>query len=414
MEAVTDNTAFAKEQTKPGYKKTKLGWIPEEWKMLPIKNLTTKIGDGLHSTPRYSENTEYYFINGNNLVENKILITENTKCVDEEEYLKHKKNLDNSTLFLSINGTIGNIAFYNNEKVVLGKSAAYLNIDSTNSKEYLAYQLQTHTINNLFKRVSTGSTIKNLGLKEIQKIELPIPPLPEQQKIASILSTWDKAIAAQEQLIAQKQELKKGLMQELLTGKKRFDGFTEEWEEVKLSEVSDFKNGKGHEQFIDADGQYVVVNSKFISTEGKVRKYTQKQASPLSKDDIVMVMSDVPNGKALAKCYLIEDDNKYSLNQRICSLTAKNINTKFLYYQLNRNKFYLKFNDGLSQTNLKKKEVLGCPILVPSLKEQVKIVETIEASSNSLDLLIDSLRKIKKQKQGLMQQLLTGEKRVKI
>ena len=203
-------------------------------------------------------------------------------------------------------------------------------------------------------------------------------------------------------------------MQRLLTGKKRFPGFEEEWEVVKLEDVCDFKNGKGHEKSIDPTGQYVVVNSKFISTDGSVRKYTKKQASPLFKNNIVMVMSDVPNGKALAKCYLIDEDNRYSLNQRICSLTSININTKFLYYQLNRNKFYLKFNDGLSQTNLKKKEVLGCPIVVPQMEEQEKIVSVIEASGESLKLMQEAVKDMIQQKQGLMQQLLTGEKRVKI
>ena len=81
---------------------------------------------------------------------------------------------------------------------------------------------------------------------------------------------------------------------------------------------------------------------------------------------------------------------------------------------MNRNKFYLKFNDGLSQTNLKKKEVLGCPIVVPQMEEQEKIVSVIEASGESLKLMQEAVKDMIQQKQGLMQQLLTGEKRVKI
>ena len=423
MEAVTDNTAFAKEKARPGYKKTKLGWIPEEWKMLPIKDLTTKIGDGLHSTPRYSENTEYYFINGNNLVENKILITENTKCVDEEEYLKHKKNLDNSTLFLSINGTIGNIAFYNNEKIVLGKSAAYLNIDSTNSKEYLAYQLQTHTINNLFKRVSTGSTIKNLGLKEIQKIELPIPPLPEQQKIASILNTWDRAIAAQEQVIAQKQELKKGLMQELLTGKKRFDGFEGKWIKTELKEIGTIIRGasprpKGDPRYyggnvprlmvkdVTRDGKYVTPKIDFLTEAGAAK------SRPCKAGTLTIVCS----GDVGVPSFLAVDACIHDGFLAIIDLNEKLIIPDFLYYQLRRLRTRMERSatHGGVFTNLTTTILKEFIIEVPAIKEQLAIIALLSKTDKELEKEEFKLKSLNSQKQGLMQQLLTGVKRVKI
>lgn len=290
---------------------------------------------------------------------------------------------------------------------------ALRDIENQTVAGFRTYIFKNPNVKKALKTIATGSKVYGVSKGNIQKFKIVLPTIPEQQKIANILNTWDKAISAQEKLIREKQKLKNGLMQQLLTGKKRFDGFKDEWKQVRLDDVCDFKNGKGHEQFIDEDGQYVVVNSKFISSDGRVRKYTKAQASPLLKDSIVMVMSDVPNGKALAKCYLIEEDEKFSLNQRICSLTANNVNTKFLYYQLNRNRFYLKFNDGLSQTNLKKKEVLGCPILLPSLAEQEKIVLAIEASADILNKVEAGLKNVITQKQGLMQQLLTGVKRVK-
>ena len=88
-----------------------------------------------------------------------------------------------------------------------------------------------------------------------------------------------------------------------------------------------------------------------------------------------MVMSDLPNGKALAKCFYVEEDNKYTLNQRVCSFTSNNGNvSRFLMYQINRNKYYLRFDDGINQTNLKKSEVLSCPVFIPIVREQEKIV----------------------------------------
>ena len=97
-----------------------------------------------------------------------------------------------------------------------------------------------------------------------------------------------------------------------------------------LGEVCEFQNGKAHEKSIDDAGEFVVVNSKFISSEGKTRKYTGSQMSPLCIGDIAMVMSDVPNGRTLAKCYLVEEDGVYSLNQRICKITSKSM-TCLLY-----------------------------------------------------------------------------------
>src|SRR5690606_3119865 len=124
------------------------------------------------------------------------------------------------------------------------------------------------------------------------------------------------------------QELKKGLMQQLLTkgiGHTKFKDsplgeIPESWEIVKLKAVTVFSNGKGHEKFIDENGDFIVVNSKFISTEGNVKKFSNENLSPLLKNDITMVMSDIPNGKAIAKRFLIDEDEKYTLNQRICSL----------------------------------------------------------------------------------------------
>lgn len=116
------------------------------------------------------------------------------------------------------------------------------------------------------------------------------------------------------------------------------------------------------------------MNSKFVSTNGQVQKRVTSQLSPLHKSQFVMVMSDLPNGKALAKCFYVEEDNKYTLNQRVCSFTSNDGNvSRFLMYQINRNKYYLRFDDGINQTNLKKSEVLSCPVFIPIVREQEKI-----------------------------------------
>src|SRR6056300_873225 len=96
--------------------------IPENWVETKLEDVVTKLGDGLHGTPKYSDDGDYYFINGNNLSEGKIIIKSDTKRCTEEEYLKYKKELNSRTILVSINGSLGYFAFYNNEMCFLGKS----------------------------------------------------------------------------------------------------------------------------------------------------------------------------------------------------------------------------------------------------------------------------------------------------
>ena len=160
-----------------------------------------------------------------------------------------------------------------------------------------------------------------------------------------------------------------------------------------LGKSCEFFNGKAHEKSIDENGKYIVVNSKFISSEGKSFKRTNEQMFPLYKGDIVMVMSDVPNGKALAKCFIIDKDDTYSLNQRICCIRSKEFDTKYLYYQLNRHEHYLAFNNGENQTNLRKDDILACPLLKPSMEEQKRMVAELSNCAALLNKAKDNLEK---------------------
>lgn len=150
------------------------------------------------------------------------------------------------------------------------------------------------------------------------------------------------------------------------------------WKMVKLGDCCQFFNGKAHEKQIDNNGNYIVVNSRFISSSGAIYKKTKEALFPLFKNDIVMVMSDVPKGKALAKCYLIEEDNKYSLNQRICAIRSDKVEARFLYYHLNRHPYLLNFDNGENQTNLRKEDILKCPLYIPPIEEQKRIVEILD------------------------------------
>ena len=120
----------------------------------------------------------------------------------------------------------------------------------------------------------------------------------------------------------------------------------EEWEVQEVGGLANYVNGKAHEQSIKDHGRYVVVNSKFISSEGEVQKYSDECYCPAQVGDVLMVMSDVPNGRAIAKCFYVEQADAYTVNQRICVLTPTKVDGKLLFYKLDRNPFYLAFDDG--------------------------------------------------------------------
>jgi type I restriction enzyme S subunit len=196
-----------------------------------------------------------------------------------------------------------------------------------------------------------------------------------------------------------------------LKPKLRFPEFRdmEEWKIRPLGKLIDYENGKAHESHITAKGKYIVVNSKFISTEGEVRKYTDNGFCVAKKEDILMVLSDVPNGRAIAKCYLVEVDDLYTVNQRICKIKPNDSIGRFLFYVLNRNSFYLAFDDGVKQTNLCKADVLCCPVFSPSLPEQQKIADCLSSIDDRITAETQKLSTLKVHKKGLMQQLFPAE-----
>lgn len=157
--------------------------LPRGWEWTRLSEVVSLLGDGLHGTPMYSNDGNYYFINGNNLKDGSIIIKNETKKVAFEEYEKYKKVLNDKTVLVSINGTLGNVAFYNNERIVLGKSACYFNLLTGVSKQFIKILIESKYFLNYAFENSTGTTIKNLSLKAMNNFLLPIPPLPEQLRI---------------------------------------------------------------------------------------------------------------------------------------------------------------------------------------------------------------------------------------
>ena len=166
----------------------------EQWKEYQLKDVTTILGDGLHGTPEYDENGTVFFINGNNLVDGKIEIKDSTKRVSEEEANKYRKNLTQRTIFVSINGTIGNVAKYKGEACILGKSACYFNVAENFDLNFIYYVVASQQFKDAITRLATGTTIKNVSLDTMRNYSFMAPSINEQKRISSILSSLDSKI----------------------------------------------------------------------------------------------------------------------------------------------------------------------------------------------------------------------------
>jgi len=281
-----------------------------------------------------------------------------------------------------------------------------------------------------FERQAVGSTIKTIGLPYFKKLKIALPPYQEQEKIAQILSTWDQAISATEKLLENSQQQKKALMQQLLTGKKclldengvRFSG---EWKKGKLGDLAKIDSGFAFKSsdFTDSfDGVPIIRMSDFknggldIREAAKVSKEITNalQRFRLNSGDFVFGMSGSLSNYGWVK----EKDLPCYLNQRVGRLVANEQgNQKFVTYLYLSEKVQQSIIDkaaGAAQLNISVNDLRGIQVFYPVKEEQQKIAEVLSLADHEIAILQKRLDCLKQEKKALMQQLLTGEKRVKV
>lgn len=378
--------------------------VPEGWEIVELDEVAI-IGDGLHGTPEYDKNGRYFFINGNNLQNGCIVVDTNTKRVNFNVYEKLDNHFSLDTIFMSINGTIGNMAYFNNEMVVIGKSIAYFNSSKRISKNYLFFYLQNNQLLEYFYEALTGSTIKNLGLNVIRKAKILLPPLPEQHRIAEVLSDTDSYITTLERLIAKKEAVKQGTMQELLTGKRRLPGFKGAWAEKRLENivkvydslripVTEAQREKGSYPYYGANG--ILDYVKGYTHEGEFVLLAEDGANDLLNYPVIYV-----NGRVWV--------NNHT---HVITGLAGIANTRFLSYALKIIRFQHLVVGGTRcklNSSIMSKIIISIP---PTLAEQTAIAEILSDMDAELSALKKKLEKIRLIKQGMMESLLTGKIRL--
>jgi len=415
-----------KTSTNEGYKKTKLGWIPEEWKVFNLEELGEfSKGKGIAKKDILENDSEGYpSIRYAEIYTSYNYYTHSLKTKVNGESVKNSNPITYGDILFAGSGEtledIGkSIAYLGNEVAYAGGDIIILKQNSQHS-QYLGYLLNNDIVRNQLFKLGQGHSVVHIYSSGLKKVKILLPPLPEQQKIAKVLSTWDKAIALQEQLITQKQALKKGLMQDLLTGKKRFPGFEEEWEEVRIKEIANTFSGgtpsSKRKEYYDGDIHWLKsgeLNKGIIqNTEGYISELGLKNSSAklVEANTILIAMY----GATAGVCAITKIQG--AINQAVLALVLNLEIDMFFTYQLLKMKMpnivHRMVQGG--QPNLSGGIINSVKIKLPKLKEQQKIASVLSNFDTDIKKLITHKKSLIQQKQGLMQQLLSGEKRVKI
>lgn len=399
-----------KEQNKLNVPHLRFPEFEEEWNIKTLGSLSKGIGDGIHATPIYDDNGSYYFINGNNLSERGINISEATKRVSKEEaYKNNAAILNDRTILLSINGTIGNVALYNNEPIMLGKSACYINVSPHINKHYVYHYLQINKCQTYFKSELTGTTIKNLSLQSVRNAKIALPSIYEQNRIAKLLDVIDERIATQSKLIEKLESLIKGIMVELQ--KQGVNKGT--WKKVFLSDVLTERNERNTNLFqvFSVSVSQGVVNQVDYLGRSFAAKDTSKY-NVVHYGDLVYTKS--PTGSfpygivkqslslenvAVSPLYGVYKPKSLAVGAYLHEYFMSEINTHNYLHPL--------IQKGAKNTiNITNQRFLeNCVLLPTNINELLLISKMLRSLNDKLKYQQDTLQKYQKQKKYLLRQM---------
>lgn len=355
----------------------------EEWNIKTLGSLSKGIGDGIHATPIYDDNGSYYFINGNNLSERGINISEATKRVSKEEaYKNNAAILNDRTILLSINGTIGNVALYNNEPIMLGKSACFINVSPHINKHYVYHYLQTNKCQTYFKSELTGTTIKNLSLQSVRNAKIALPSIYEQNRIAKLLDVIDERIATQSKLIEKLESLIKGIAQNVIRNN---------MPNVRLLDCLECSSSTLQESDACEHGTYPVYGANGIV--GYLDSYnTEGEAVYIIKDGSGVGTVSYVTGKCAATGTLntLQTKDGYSL--------------QYLYYMLKVFNFE-PYKTGMAIPHIYFKDYGKAKVFCPSYTEQLQYARLLYAIESKLSIEKNILTNLRLQKQYLLRQM---------
>ena len=383
-----------------------------EWEKCELENLSTEIGDGIHATPIYDDNGTYYFVNGNNISEHGITITPTTQRVTEAEaYRNNATILCSETILLSINGTIGNVALYKGEPIMLGKSACYINVSSKVNRHYIFHYLMMPKCQFYFTSELTGTTIKNLSLKSVRKTKVSLPNMEEQNRIAQLFDAINKRIATQNKIIDKLQSLIKGLNDFLYTqyGGEVLTSFAElgtSYSGLSGKSAQDFGSGKPFITYLNVYSNNVIKENDF---QYVAIKDDEKQNVVKYGDVLFTLSSETPEEVGVGSVYLGKE--KVYLNSFCFGIHITNTEVAFppyLSYYVSLTafrKFIYPYAQGSTRFNLCKADFEKASIKLPTLADQKRIYSVLGHIDCKIETERQMLNLYNSQKQYLLRQM---------
>ena len=431
-------------EVRPGYKQTEIGVFPEEWKVSYLSQVSLKITDGDHATPRRSRHG-YYLLSARNVLNGRLDVSD-VDYVDAAEYqrMRQRCSPEPGDILISCSGTIGRVAVIPPDfECVLVRSAALVKLDrSVACSEFIQYWLQGHKAQGQIANSVNQGAQPNLFLNYIERLQCANPRLFEQRAIAAALSDVDALLVALDRLIAKKRDLKQAAMQQLLTGQARLPGFQKmfgyqdtsvglipkDWTVEELVQISKvpLQNGlffkpthKGRGiRLINVGDLYVDGTIDLSSLELFDATDKDRQRYRVEDGDIFFTRSSVvPAG--IAHCNIIENTNEQAVvfDSHVIRFRADTTKGKPTY--LNRyfkgpvaRRHLVAGAKTLAMTTIDQVVLNKCPVILPSLEEQTAIAAVLSDMDAEIDALKARRAKTRDLKQAMMQELLTGKIRL--
>ena len=421
---------ITRNENKPGYKETKIGWIPKEWDLQPLGKIGAfSKGKGITNSQKKKSGLPCITY-GEIYTKHDFIIKEFKSFIDQETAESSQLILQNDILFAGSGETLDEIGkcvtnpFTN--KVFAGGDIVILT-PSGNDSLFLSLLINSNYITRFRRKLGQGHSVVHIYSSGLKTLDIPLPPLPEQKKIAAILSTWDKAISNYELLIKNYELRKKGLMQKLLSGEVRFPGFTEPWKEVRLGEIGTTYSGLSGKSgkdfgtgtpFIPYLNIYQNNRINIQQFDYVIIKENENQNRVKYGDIFFTTSSETPDEVGVSSV-LLDDLSEVYLNSFCFGFRLNDfeiILPKFARYYF-RSDYFLKITyrlaQGATRFNLSKISLLKELLLLPPIEEQQKIASVLSDCDREIELLKKEKTALEQQKKGLMQKLLTGTVRVK-
>ncbi|MDB4432021.1 restriction endonuclease subunit S [Akkermansiaceae bacterium] len=411
-------------ELKEGYKQTKVGVIPDDWKLSKLGSLGEVRGrvGWKGYTKKDLVDSGAYAIGGKHIdFANRLDLSDPTFLSEAKFSESPEIMVEKGDLLIAQRGTIGKLVHIECEigKATINPSLVILRLRKASPAFVWSYLTSESGQRQIFEDLSSTS-VPMISQAQIENFVAPMPTKAEQEAIAEALSDADALIESLEQLIAKKRQIKQGAMQELLTGKKRLPGFSGEWEVKTLGSLFTLSAGRSKSNALSGGEGFIVMDMGSVSSDGATiaSKRTASADDLLDTGDLVMPKDDIGGGNIIGRVAYIDRNHAYVLGDHVYRLRRMDnrVEPKFFYYLINSahvNRSLRTKVAGSAQLGLGRKPVLEELLHFASNEDEQTAIATILSDMDAeIAALETKLAKARQVKQGMMQELLTGNIRL--